>query len=181
MATVRLYGDLERFGREFTLLVKTPSEALRALMSQIQGFKGAFKGRDFHVRIDDEELTEEEFKTRAFHPIDCDSTFHIMPVITGAGSTEGWGLFGVIAGGILMVAGMFTMNPWIFMAGVTLMTTGSLLMAPKEVDTEETDNGPRNRYLRSLNNNVAQGSCVPLAYGELLIGSKVLSQGISTG
>ncbi|EOA7801216.1 tail assembly protein, partial [Escherichia coli] len=43
-----------------------------------------------------------------------------------------------------------------------------------------TDNGKRNTYFSSLDNMIAQGNPMPVPYGEMLVGSRRISQDIST-
>ncbi|EKE9498154.1 tail assembly protein, partial [Escherichia coli] len=43
-----------------------------------------------------------------------------------------------------------------------------------------TDNGKQNTYFSSLDNMVAQGNVLPVLYGEMRVGSRVISQEIST-
>ncbi|EEU9125628.1 TPA: tail assembly protein [Escherichia coli] len=42
------------------------------------------------------------------------------------------------------------------------------------------DNGKQNTYFPSLDNMVAQGNVLPVLYGEMRVGSRVISQEIST-
>lgn len=46
--------------------------------------------------------------------------------------------------------------------------------------TTSTDNGKQNTYFSSLDNMVAQGNVLPVLYGEMRVGSRVVSQEIST-
>lgn len=55
-------------------------------------------------------------------------------------------------------------------------------LAPKAstATASTTDNGKQNTYFSSLDNMVAQGNVVPVLYGEMRVGSRVISQEIST-
>ena len=57
-----------------------------------------------------------------------------------------------------------------------------LMLAPKARTprTQTTDNGKQNTYFSSLDNMVAQGNVLPVLYGEMRVGSRVVSQEIST-
>lgn len=46
--------------------------------------------------------------------------------------------------------------------------------------TQTTDNGKQNTYFSSLDNMVAPGNVLPVLYGEMSVGSRVVSQEIST-
>ncbi|EPQ6914571.1 YmfL family putative regulatory protein [Escherichia coli] len=51
---------------------------------------------------------------------------------------------------------------------------------PKTPRTQTTDNGKQNTYFSSLDNMVAQGNVLPVLYGEMRVGSRVISQEVST-
>lgn len=55
-----------------------------------------------------------------------------------------------------------------------------LTPVPKTPTVGQTDNGKQNTYFSSLENMVAQGNPVPVLYGEMKIGSRVISQMMST-
>ncbi|MGC8164914.1 tail assembly protein, partial [Salmonella enterica] len=46
--------------------------------------------------------------------------------------------------------------------------------------SRQTDNGKQNTWFSSLDNMVAQGNALPVLYGEMLVGSRTISQEIST-
>ncbi len=56
------------------------------------------------------------------------------------------------------------------------------MLAPKArtPTAASTDNGKQNTYFSSLDNMVAQGNVLPVLYGEMRVGSRVVSQEIST-
>ncbi|HHN6518465.1 TPA: phage portal protein [Escherichia coli] len=56
------------------------------------------------------------------------------------------------------------------------------MLAPKAKTPEyrATDNGKQNTYFSSLDNMIAQGNPMPVPYGEMLVGSRRISQDIST-
>ncbi|EFD1376141.1 phage tail assembly protein T [Escherichia coli] len=71
---------------------------------------------------------------------------------------------------------MFSMGSAMALGGVAQM------LAPKAKTPEykSTDNGKQNTYFSSLDNMIAQGNPVPVPYGEMLVGSRRISQDIST-
>ncbi|EIN3864020.1 tail assembly protein, partial [Escherichia coli] len=56
------------------------------------------------------------------------------------------------------------------------------MLAPKAKtpDYRAMDNGRQNMYFSSLDNMIAQGNPMPVPYGEMLVGSRRISQDIST-
>ncbi|MDO6707915.1 hypothetical protein [Photobacterium sp. 1_MG-2023] len=112
-------------------------------------------------------------------PIDDNTEIYLVPVIGAAKSKY----FSIVAGAVLVVAGAVTGNPALIYAGVGLMAggvAGLLTPVPKTMEDNGAKNGKANQYFSSLDNSLAQGSCVPLIYGEIMVGSKVLSQGLRT-
>lgn len=69
-------------------------------------------------------------------------------------------------------------------AAMAIMVLGGVaqMLAPKARTprTQATDNGKQNTYFSSLDNMVAQGNVLPVLYGEMRVGSRVVSQEIST-
>lgn len=115
---------------------------------------------------------------------------HIVPVVSGAKDS---GLFSVVVGAVMIGAAFFTggaslaawgaLSTGLAAAGAGMVIAGSAMMLAPTPETSQgrtTDNGERNQYFNNLDNGVAQGSVVPLVYGEVMVGSKVLSQGLST-
>ncbi|PMD82297.1 phage tail protein [Escherichia coli] len=74
------------------------------------------------------------------------------------------------------VSGMYAAGASMILGGVAQM------LAPKARTSTaaSTDNGKQNTYFSSLDNMVAQGNVLPVLYGEMRVGSRVVSQEIST-
>ncbi|ECF0010115.1 tail assembly protein, partial [Salmonella enterica subsp. enterica serovar Typhimurium] len=71
----------------------------------------------------------------------------------------------------------------LFSAGTSMALGGVAQMltpVPKTPTVGQTDNGKQNTYFSSQENMVAQGNPVPVLYGEMKIGSRVISQMMST-
>ncbi|EPF3685172.1 hypothetical protein ACSR6V_005191, partial [Escherichia coli] len=71
----------------------------------------------------------------------------------------------------------------LFSLGASMVLGGvAQMLAPKARTprTQTTDNGKQNTYFSSLDNMVAQGNVLPVLYGEMRVGSRVVSQEIST-
>lgn len=78
--------------------------------------------------------------------------------------------------GAAAITGMYGAGASMVLGGVAQM------LAPKARTprTQTTDNGKQNTYFSSLDNMVAQGNVMPVLYGEMRVGSRVVSQEIST-
>ncbi len=66
------------------------------------------------------------------------------------------------------------------MQAVSAVLKGKYTMTGEAFDPVEVDNGKQNTYFSSLDNMVAQGNVLPVLYGEMRVGSRVVSQEIST-
>ncbi|MBT9737078.1 tail assembly protein [Escherichia coli] len=166
MARICLYGDLQRFGRRIDLRVKTGSEAIRALAMQIPAFRQKLSDGWYQVRIAGRDAGETELSARLNEPLANGAVIHIVPRLAGAKSG---GVFQAVLGAAVMAVA-------IWMPGVGIMASNLLF----SLGASMTDNGKQNTYFSSLDNMVAQGNVLPVLYGEMRVGSRVVSQEIST-
>lgn len=202
---VVLHGALgARFGTLFELDVKSPVEAIRALIVQVKGFRQAFRAGHYHVlkvrECGTNDLDLDELKLRLGRAREI----HIVPVI--AGSASGWQkiLVGVAIIGLAIAApyalglagGLSATFGGIAAIGFSGISFGSIagfgalmalggvaqLLSPSptlsggnaSVDRKES-------FLFGSGENVTvQGVPVPLVFGEFVTGSVVVSSGLST-
>ena len=187
MAIVRLYGDLTDFGTRFDLHVATTSEAMRALFTQIDGLQRRIADGGYFVRVAKKDVSDDSIDTDFHRDLNDTDVIHIVPEIAGAGK---FGL--IILGAALIGAAFFTggaslaamgaLSTGLLSAGIGLVLGGVAQMLTKQPSFGDTSNTDKSRSssFSSLGNSVAQGSCVPVAYGEIMIGSKVISQSIES-
>lgn len=188
LRTVRLYGKMgAMFGREFKLAVRSPGEAVQALIAQLPGLEAYLigaksKGIGFLVYAGKRNLTEDDLTS----PVG-DDAIRIAPVLYGAGS--GWGQ--IIGGLILVVAGAFVtgmtfgaasaVGGAMIGAGVSMIVGGVMTLLAPQPKLGKPDERPENTPSYSFSgavNTQAQGHPVPVLYGRLIIGSAVVSAGI---
>ncbi|MGO0379774.1 tail assembly protein [Escherichia coli] len=184
MARICLYGDLQRFGRRIDLRVKTGAEAIRALSLQLPGFRHHLSQGWYQLRIAGKDTGEGELFVRLHEPLPDGAVIHLIPRIAGA---KNGGVFQIVAGAVLAVVGYALswtgVGAVIGNLGVAMMLGGVAQMLapkPKTPTASSTDNGKQNTYFSSLDNMVAQGNVLPVLYGEMRVGSRVVSQEIST-
>ncbi len=186
MARICLYGDLQRFGRRIDLRVKTGSEAIRALAMQIPAFRQKLSDGWYQVRIAGRDAGETELSARLNEPLENGAVIHIVPRLAGAKSG---GVFQAVLGAAVMAVAIWMPGVGImasnllFSLGASMVLGGvAQMLAPKARTprTQTTDNGKQNTYFSSLDNMVAQGNVMPVLYGEMRVGSRVVSQEIST-
>jgi len=183
---VRLYGPMgSRFGREFSLNVKNPADAIRALSIQIPGFKeyliqAKSKGLTFAVFIGKRNISED-----GLHDPAGDNAIRIAPVIMG--SKRG-GVLNTIIGAVLIVVGV-VLNVYTGISGTPLINLGVSMVIggviqmlspqPKGLGAKDKPENQPSYSMDGAVNTQAQGNPVPLAYGgPLIIGSAVISGGI---
>ncbi|EGA3601722.1 TPA: tail assembly protein [Salmonella enterica] len=198
MARVCLYGDLQRFGKRFSLSIKTAAEGVYALAMQIPGFRQRMSEGWYQVRIAGEDVSADNLTARLHEPLPPGAVIHIVPRMEGAKSG---GIFQVVLGAAAIAASFFTagasLAAWgaalsagaisassvLFSVGLSMMLGGVAQMLapqPKAPSMHNADNGKQNTYFSSLDNMVAQGNPLPVAYGEVMTGSRRISQELST-
>ena len=173
------YGHLrERFGEGFDLQVSSPVEAVRALCAVVPGFIERFREGSYQILVGDEPQALEAVGAPCGH---LDISF--VPVVEGGKSA----LMQVILGAALIVAsfyipgayawaakGLMAMGTSMALGGVARMLAGSPHAGGP--DTEDARNGS---FFSGPENTIQQGACIPVGYGEMLIGSVVVSAGTS--
>lgn len=190
MKTIVLLGELgQRFGRRHVLDVKSPAEAVRALAANFKDFAGFVSSsheRNVGYRVINvrEDVGEDELHLPAGRRI------VIAPVIAGAG-----GAVGRILLGAALIAAAFFVPPLAAFAlpfggslatvafgiGVSLALGGvAQLLAPQPKSPEPQEENPPSYVFDGAVNTQAQGQPVPVGYGRMIVGSAVISAGLTT-
>lgn len=185
--TVKLYGVLRKhFGREYLLDVQSPRDAVQALCILVPGFErflatGEERGLVFTVFSGRRNLAPEELDLQGSDA----EEIRIAPIIQG--SKQG-GLFQVVLGAVLVVAGVFT-GGLSSGVGIALMAGGAALalggvvqmLSPTaktgSLDRNEDGNNPSYGFGSAVTT-IAQGNPYPVLYGEREIGGAIESGGV---
>jgi len=185
--TVKLYGVLRKhFGREYLLDVQSPRDAVQALCIMLPGFEkflatGEERGLVFTVFSGRRNLAPEELDLQGSDA----EEIRIAPIIQG--SKQG-GLFQVVLGAVLVVAGVFT-GGLSTGVGIALMAGGAALalggvvqmLSPTaktgSLDRNEDGNNPSYGFGSAVTT-IAQGNPYPVLYGEREIGGAIESGGV---
>lgn len=196
MMTILLYGDLgKKFGKVHQYNVHSPREALSALCATVHGFKSALL-EGGHYRVIRAGKDAVDLKDIS-NPQSQKESLRIVPVVVGSGG-QGDGLFTAIAGAALIwatggfgaslgggfLSGMGAASTFIGKLGFSMLMGGiaQMLFAPPEAADnrarEVVSNRPSFAFDGAINT-VAQGNAVPVCYGELIVGSQVISAGLS--
>jgi predicted phage tail protein len=184
--TIRLYGVAgAKFGRTHRLAVSSTSEAIRALCVIVPGFERFLmsakdNGLTFAVFNGHRNLAEGDLD----HPVG-DDDIRIAPVIIGSKSG---GVFQTILGAVLVVVGAVAsyfgggIGVPLMKMGAVMMLGGIVQMLSPQASTasNSSSDSSASYYFSGAVNSSAQGDPVPLAYGRMRVGSKVVSAGIYT-
>lgn len=187
MKTIRLYGELrKKFGKEFKLDVRTPAEAVRALCIQLPGFRQhleEFSEPGYVVRVGTEERGLENLDT----PFAQQEVVKIIPVVAGASAVTRIVLgVALIALAIYMpqlgFAALGTQGAVattvVFGMGMSLAMGGIAELLAPTPPKFEANTGPEATPSYMFDgpvNTMGAGYAVPVGYGELLVGSHVVS------
>lgn len=180
LKTIKLYGKLgARFGRVHRLAVANAAEAVRALCVLLPGFESHMANAPggYAVFYGKENMAADQLR----HPSGSDD-IRIAPIPAGA---KNGGIFQVVVGVVLIAAGYFTggatWGPAMMMMGAGMAMSGAIMMLspqPKgSASADSSANNPSYAFNGAVNTE-AQGNPVPLLYGELIVGSAVISGGV---
>lgn len=182
LKTIRLYGKLgAKFGRIHRLAVANAAEAVRALCVLLPGFESHLANAPggYALFYGKQNLAPDQLG----HPSGSDD-IRIAPVPAGAKSG---GIFAVVTGIVLVAAGIFTFGAtsavgMAMIAGGAGMAIGGAMMmlspqAPGTASVDSSANSSSYGFNGAVNTE-AQGNPVPLLYGELIVGSAVISGGV---
>lgn len=187
MKTIKLYGVLaEKFGRRYKLDVASPAEAIRALCAVVPGFRDFLNlNGNFKLWAGQSSITEDNI---AF-PCSDSEVIKIVPLPHGAGG--GGGLLGII-GGIALItlaivqpaflAAYMSASSYAIIGSLGVsMVLGGLSQALTQPPVGNQAAASNASYIfNGASNNIAQGNPVPICYGEMIVGSQVISLGIDT-
>lgn len=188
---VCLYGNLARSGRRIDLHVTTAAEALHALVMQSGEFRRQFSEGLYQVRIAGSDLDNDNLHARLHEKLPSGAVVHLVPRLQGASRR---GLLQLFAGAALIAASFIpglnafawtvgattlSLSGAAFSLGASLMLGGAAqLLAPRSADADARDN--KSTWFSGTENMMAQGAPVPVLYGEMRVGSRVISQDIAT-
>jgi predicted phage tail protein len=207
MRVIKVYGSLAKFlgQRSFRAAVSTPAEAMRFLVANFPGLREHMAEKYYKVGVGKIDLDIGDQPEQLHYPTGKAEAIRIVPVITGAksGATSkiligigliaaafiigpavggflgiGAGLGGAVGSGAGLVGGAFASS--IGMIGVSLVIGGVAQLLTPVPKTSFDQSDPSKSYNFSGIQNVSrQGVPVPICYGEVLVGSVVISAGIN--
>lgn len=188
MTVINIHGILgKEFGETMSMLINRPKEILEAIDANKRNFKSrltqlALEGVHYTILIDGKSIKKMEEMDIKKRP----TTVDLVPIICGHGAIAAAviavGAFAAAATGVTLGIGI-TMATWVSIGVMALGMAVQMAMAPKpEMDrTESTISGAKQSFMMSNKGNlIEQGSPVPVGYGRLRIGSRVIQTTIKS-
>jgi len=199
LRTVKVYGHLaEHCGQSvFEALVRVPADAIKFLLCNFPELRSLMREGYYKVAVGKFDLQLADHPEQLHFPLADADVVKVIPVVSGAG---GRGLGAILAGAALIGTAVFTGGATLGLTGFTAAGTGlgftaaaaagniglaltlggiatMLTPVPKQFDPGEAD--PSGGFAFSGLQNVSQeGIPVPVVYGEMIVGSVVLSTGL---
>ena len=194
---LKLYGELAEItgNKEFEVAVNTTAQAVSFLINNFPQLEGHMASRYYRVLLEKENVGIDELH----YPIG-QSDIKFVPVVSGAGGNLGK----VLLGGALIamsfgVGGLFT-SPLTGLgagsfasaglgakaafgigAGLVLGGVSDMLFPTPKAPEFSSEQDPRLSFAFSGTQQTSRaGTPVPLVYGEILVGSIVVSNGVDT-
>ena len=207
LSKVKVYGHLaEHLGQStFEALIRTPAEAVRFLVCNFPELRGLMRDGYYKVAVGRHDLQLADCPEQLHYPVGSSEVVSIIPVVTGAGGNKG-GLGSILLGaaligvaiasagagfalgakGVGFVAAGAAPSALAAAAGniglaLVLGGTAQLLSPTPEVPGLDGDprNDPNNFSFSGVQNTSREGVPVPIAYGEVIVGSVVISAGLN--
>ena len=186
MIKLTIYGRLRKFiGQStFEIAAKSPKDAFSFLLNNFKGVREHIKDQEYCVMAGDLRVTEELLDMYT------ESDIKIVPVVHGEIWWLGLGLIGAgtaaAAIGGIFTATIFgtTIAAALTTVGVSFLISGVVdLLTPSPVNPnlsrQEDPNDPSFSFTGLLNNS-KQGVPINIAYGEILVGSTLVSSSVDT-
>lgn len=178
LTKVTLDGSFgKKFGKEWSLDVNSPAEALRIINANTPGVfiwltENAKMYSHYRVICEYEGGQVEELNDKNYSLQRQLKSIRYVPIIQGAG-----GIFQDIVGIVMIVAGAMTLNPALAMAGASMLLSG---LAQGLTPTPETPQpSAHSYYFNGAINTTSQGGPVPLIYGKCLVGSQMIAASLT--
>lgn len=174
MKHIILYGHLAKsFGRHHFMDVRTPREAIRALIANFPSFRSKVLDHDgpgYHVRVG------REYRDADGLAFPADDTIRVVPAVYGAAAVAR-----IIIGAVLIVVGFWFQQPWMVKMGAVLVMGGvaELLFAPPKAESTEPGDSKPSYAFDGPVNTITQGNPVAICYGKVMVGSQVISASLS--
>jgi predicted phage tail protein len=183
MKTIRVYGRLakELGQRIFRAEVETVGEAVRFLVANFPHIEQHIANDSYRIKAGKHIIDSDEIH----YPLGSSEDISIIPVVVGAGA-----IGKIIVGALLIVASFFlagvfllgiAIAPIVFSVGASLVLGGvaQLLTPTPKTPAENKDARVESFAFSGIQNTSRSGVPIPIVYGETVVGSIVISAGIT--
>jgi predicted phage tail protein len=203
LRTVKVYGHLaEHCGQSvFEALVRVPADAIKFLLCNFPELRGLMRDGYYKVAVGKFDLQLADQPQQLHYPLAADDMIKVIPVVSGAG---GRGIGQILLGAALITASFLVPGSGVagtsFLAsagsatsfgagaaavagnlGLALALGGVAQMLTPVPDMPDGvgGGGPNENFAFQTIENVSQeGVPVPVVYGEMIVGSVVISTGL---
>ncbi len=207
LRTVKVYGHLaEHCGQSvFEAMVRVPADAIKFLLCNFPELRGLMRDGYYKVAVGPHDLQLADCPEQLGYPLAVDDVVQVIPVVSGAGGGVGKILAGAALIGLAIASGGTSLGLTGFSSsaivgvsspsfiataglaaaagnvGIALALSGvAQVISPQPPAPPEFDNDPRNNYgFSGIQQTAREGSTIPVVYGETVVGSIIISQGLN--
>ena len=188
MIKLTIYGRLRKFIGQSSFEIKANSakEAFSFLVNNFKGVREHMKDQEYCVMAGDLRLTEELIDMQTKSDIKIVPVVHgeILPFVFGAGALFASSAItaGTFLGSTLLVNALTAVGTSLIIDGVTQMITpqASMTSAASNMDITDPAALAANYSFTGLTNVSRAGVPINLVFGEILVGSITISNGVDT-
>mgnify|MGYP003133577663 FL=1 len=185
---IKVYGTLRKFlgQAEFEVDLNTPREAISFLACNFKGIEDHMAEQFYTIQVGAKRITEDLLNFQTQDDIKIIPLVHgnFLPILLGAGALFGASTItaGTFLGSTLLVNALTAVGTSMLIDGVTSMLSPQQdTMSPtSQQDSLDPAALASNYSFTGLTNISNAGVPVNLVYGEILVGSIVVSNGVDT-
>ena len=188
---IKVYGTLRKFlgQAEFEVDLNTPREAISFLVCNFKGIEKHMADQFYTIQVGARVITEDLLNFRSQDDIKIIPVVHgnFLPILLGAGALFGSSAIGTTLLGSQLLATVAASA--LQAVGTSMLIDGVTSMLTPQIDTSSAVSGQEsldpsalasNYSFTGLTNISNAGVPVNLVYGEILVGSIVVSNGVDT-
>ncbi len=185
---IKVYGTLRKFlgQAEFEVDLNTPKEAISFLVCNFKGIEEHMAEQFYTIQVGARKITEDLLNLKTQDDIKIIPVVHgnFFPILLGAGALFGASAItaGTFLGSTLLVNALTAIGTSMLIDGVTSMLSPQQdTMSPTSQQSSLDPAALASNYsFTGLTNISNAGVPVNLVYGEILVGSIVVSNGVDT-
>ena len=208
LRTVKVYGHLaEHCGQSvFEALVRVPADAIKFLLCNFPELRSLMRDGYYKVAVGQHDLQLADSPEQLHYPLADSDVVKVIPVVSGAGGRGvgqvllGAALIGgaILTGGASLGLAGFTSNAIVGVSSASFITTGTIaavagniglalalggvaqMISPvPDLPSDSFGGEPLENFaFQSIGNVDREGVPVPVVYGEMIVGSVVISTGL---